>query len=150
VSHTYTKLLIHAVFSTKDRRPLIHTSFQSRLYAYIAGILKNNDCFLVRAGGVADHIHLLFALNPTMAVAEIMRLVKTNSSKWLHETFPDAGAFAWQNGYSAFSVSRSSEEAVVAYIEGQEEHHRRLTFQEELRALLEKHGIEYDERHIWE
>ena len=105
MSHTYTKLLYHCVFSTKDRRPLLRGQIDERVNRYIAGIARNHEAHLVRAGGVEDHRHLLLELRPTTTVADALRLIKTNCSKWMHETWPELGGHGWQTGYAAFSVS---------------------------------------------
>jgi len=144
MSHTYTKLLFHCVFSTKDRRPLLKGDLSGKIDAYLAGIARNHNMHLVRSGGTADHRHLLLELKPVTSVAEAMRIMKTNSSKWLGETCPQLRGWGWQEGYSAFSVSLSACGKVVAYIDGQEEHHKTMTFEEELVALLKRHGVEFD------
>ena len=108
MAHTLTNLTYHTIFSTKDRRPLIRDAFRDRLFGYIGGILDQRDGRLIRAAGTADHLHLLFRLTATKSIAEIMRAVKAISSKWIHKTYPDDGAFAWQSGYAAFTVSQSA------------------------------------------
>ena len=148
MSHTYTNLLYHIIFSTKDRQPLLTDDIRPRTFAYMGGILRELDGIAILINGPADHVHLLAALPPTTGIADAMRVLKTNSSRWIHETFPNS-SFAWQTGYAAFSVSQSSVPAVRQYIERQEEHHRRITFQEEFVAFLKRHGIAYDERYIW-
>ncbi len=150
MGHTYSRLLVHTVFSTKERRPTIHDTFRQRLYDYLGGIARNEFGRSLVVGGTADHIHGLLSFNTAVSVAEAMRKWKSLSSRWVHETFPDAAAFAWQEGYGAFSVSPSNAETVIRYIKAQEEHHRRLTFQEEFVALLERHGVEYDPERIWD
>ena len=147
---TYSQLLLHVVFSTKRRTPWITTEVAERLYPYIGGILRADQGRLLAAGGMPDHIHLLVSLGRQMAIAEALRLIKANSSKWIHETFPDQRDFAWQTGYGAFSVSYSHLETVKRYIANQADHHRTNTFQEEFITFLERHGIEYDERYVWE
>lgn len=147
MAHTYTDLLAHVIFSTKDRQPLINTDFKPRLHAYMHGIVKDLGGKALIIGGIADHIHLLVNLPTTVTMSEAMRVVKANSSKWAHEE--GHRHFAWQSGYGAFSVSRSNVEAVYNYIANQEQHHRVMTFQDEYVMFLEKHGIEYDERYLW-
>jgi len=149
VPQSYTSLHCHVTFGTKDRRPHLTTGLRSRVFSYMAGIAKNEKGLLLAAGGTQDHVHLLVGLHAETAVAGLLRVMKANSSKWIHENFPDESAFAWQAGYGAFSVSRSNLDSVRAYIENQEEHHRRLSFEEEFRVLLERHGIEYDPRYLW-
>jgi REP element-mobilizing transposase RayT len=150
MSHTFTRLLYHTIFSTKDRYPFIDKDLQSRLFPYLGGIVGELDGKALSIGGMPDHVHLLLSLPATLCVADALRVVKTNSSRWVHETWPALRSFAWQTGYGAFSVSHSNAPAVTSYIAGQEQHHRRKTFQEEFVAFLIKHGIEYDERYIWE
>lgn len=116
----------------------------------MGGIIRELDGTAVIINGPADHVHMLVALPPTIGVSDAMRVVKTNSSRWIHETFPAMAAFAWQRGYGAFSVSQSNVPSVMGYIEGQEEHHRTVTFQEEFVAFLRRHGVAYDERYIWQ
>src|SRR5262245_21754443 len=147
---SFACLHYHLVFSTKHRAALITAELQPRLYGYLGGILRANDGCLLAVGGVADHIHLLARLSREVSVAETLRLLKSNSSKWVHETFPLHSAFAWQNGYGAFTVSYSQLELVKAYIANQEEHHRGMSFRDEFRALLRKHDIEFDEQYLWD
>ncbi len=147
---SYTDLLTHMVFSTKSRENLITPDLQPRLFAYMGGIAKNNKCVLLAAGGMPDHIHLLLGVHQTISQAELARVVKANSSKWIHETFTDLEGFSWQSGYGAFSIGRSQVPDVKRYIDTQAEHHKRYSFQDEFRKMLEQHNIEYDERYIWE
>jgi putative transposase len=147
---SFTCLHYHLIFSTKHRLPAITPDFQTRLYDYIGGILHSEKSVLLAAGGMPDHVHLLCSLSKELAVAAALRLIKANSSKWIHETFPQHRSFAWQAGYGAFAVSYSHCDSVKRYIAGQAEHHRRTTFQEELVAFLRKHHIEFDERYVWE
>jgi len=149
MGHTYSNLLVHAVFSTKDRRPAIHDSFRARLYEYMGGIARNEFGRALGIGGTDNHVHALLSLNTTVSAAEAMRKWKSLSSGWIHETFPASASFAWQEGYGIFSISRSNADKVVRYIENQAEHHKRRTFEEEFITLLERHGIEYDPQRIW-
>ena len=142
MSHSLTKLLFHCVFTTKERRPLLRSPIHDNVNRYIAGIAKNHDTHLIRAGGTADHRHLLLELKPTTNVADIVRIIKANSSKWLHENFPELGGWGWQTGYAAFSVSQSLRDRVVSYIDNQQEHHKHQSFDDELATLLARHGIE--------
>ncbi len=148
VSHTCTKLVYHCVFGTKVRRRSITDAVRLRFHRYIEGILERIGADLVAFGGTEDHIHLVIELRADMSVAEAMRLVKSNSSKWIHETFPDQARFAWQGGYAAFTTSCSGVREVVRYVENQREHHRQRTFEEEYRALLARHGIVHGERPV--
>ncbi|HEX5221498.1 MAG TPA: IS200/IS605 family transposase [Verrucomicrobiae bacterium] len=147
---SYVSSYHHCVFSTKERRPLISATLAERLWPFLGGIARQNKMKAVEIGGVEDHVHILLSIPPTMSIAKAMQLIKGGSSKWVHETFPDQREFGWQEKYGAFSVSESRVEAVVDYIRGQPEHHKRVTFQEEFVALLQKHRIEYDERYLWE
>jgi putative transposase len=144
MSHTYSNLLSHVVFSTKDRRPLIDAEVKPRLLGYINGIVNESGGKVLSLNSEPDHLHMLWRLPPTASLADSMRLLKTNSSRWVHETWGARKPFGWQTGYGAFSVSRSNVPAVARYIEEQESHHRKRTFQEEFLELLVKHGIDYD------
>jgi len=149
MAHSYASLLTHAVFSTKDRAPLIADALRERLFPYLGGIARRLEVGALTVGGTADHVHVLLSLPPTRCVADVLRDLKANSSRWIHETWPDRRAFARQTGYGAFSVSESNREGVLRYIREQERHHRRRTFKEEFLALLERHHIPYDEQYIW-
>jgi putative transposase len=146
MGHTYSNLLVHIIYSTKDRAPFITPDLKPRLYSYIGGIVRNLDGVLVEIGGIEDHVHLFVRFPPKLAIAELVGKVKSNSSKWAKREVPD---FAWQAGYAPFSVSESAAADVQRYILNQEEHHRTMSFQDELRAFLRRNGIEFDERHIW-
>jgi len=145
---SYANLNYHIVFSTKERRPWIGGELRERLPEYIGGIVRNLEGHLVAANGPEDHIHLAAVTSPKLAVMEFVKRIKANSSGWIHKEFPGLSEFAWQDGYAAFSVSRSVLPRVVQYIEAQREHHRKTTFKEELIALLKRHGVEYDERYV--
>ncbi len=149
MAHTHTNLTYHVIFSTKDRRPLIGDAFRDRPFGYMGGILDQRDGRLIRTGETADHVHLLFQMPASKSLAEMMRAVKAVSSKWIHETYPDAVPFAWQSGCAAFTVSRSAAAKVAAYIENQEEHHRIQTFDDEYKAFLDRHDIKYDDRFVF-
>ncbi len=150
MASTYTNLLYHIVFSTKDRIPLIQRDLQERLYEYMGGIIRGEGGVLLEIGGVPDHVHLLAKLKADTAVAVMLRLLKSNSSKWVNEERLVQGRFGWQTGYAAFSVSESQAAKVRQYIQTQESHHKKVSFKEELIALLKKHHIEYDERYIFD
>lgn len=145
----YLSLLVHFTWSTAGREPWIETEMREDLYSYIGGIMRNKKAKLLAAGGMFDHIHLYASLPSTISVADFVNAVKSNSSRWVHESYLPLRNFAWQDGYGAFSVSKSEEAKVDRYIRNQENHHRKRTFKEELIGLLEKHGIEYDKRYIW-
>ena len=144
--HSFTSCLMHCVFATKERRPLIVPTLQQRLWPYLGGIARENGMKALEVGGVADHIHILLSLPATLALSKAIQLLKGNSSKWIHETFPEHQAFGWQEGYGAFSIGVSGVDDTVACIRGQEEHHRKHSFREEVEVFLKRHGIEYDQR----
>lgn len=147
-----SRVLIHLVFSTKNREPVLTGAIPTELHPYMAGTLDKLDCPSLRVGGMADHVHLLFGLSRTRTIASVVEAVKTSSSKWI-KTKGVGGEFAgfhWQSGYGAFSVSQSDADAVVAYIRNQEKHHRKMTFQEEYRKLLERYQVSYDEQYVWD
>lgn len=150
MGHTFTNNLIQATFSTKGRVPWIDESIRPDLYAYMGGTLRGMKAPPLSLNGIADHVHVLFRLPPVLSLSDAMRDLKANASKWVHEKCPRHGDFAWQEGYAAFSVSASQLPVVQAYIENQEAHHRKTSFKEELIALLEKHGMEYDVRYIFD
>ena len=145
-----SRLIVHIVFSTKSRVPVIQKPFRDELYAYVGGILRNQKSPVIKIGGTADHVHILCLLSKTLPLAKIVEQTKVNSSKWLKTLGPQFKGFHWQNGYGGFSVSESSLESVAHYIDRQEEHHRKMTFQEEYLKLLERHGVGYDERYVWD
>jgi REP element-mobilizing transposase RayT len=146
MSHSYSRTHIHLVFSTKERRNTIPKEAQPRLWAYIAGICNNYEMIAVAIGGTENHVHVLFHLPSTLALAKAVQLLKGNSSKWMGEQGID---FGWQEGYGAFSVSSSNLDPVTQYIRNQEAHHRKFTFEDEFRALLKKHCVDYDAKHIF-
>ena len=142
---------IHLIISTKNRAPFLRDSdLRSEMHAYLGGISANLDCPPTLVGGVEDHVHLLCRLGRTISTADWVKELKRVSSKWIKEHNPQLQSFSWQAGYGAFSVSASNVEMVRAYIAGQEDHHRESSFQDEYRALLRKHGIEWDERYVWD
>jgi putative transposase len=142
--------LIHLVYSTKSRKPWIPHELSDRLYAYQAGVYQQWESPALVIGGVEDHVHALFLLSKNVALKRVVEEVKKSSSKWMKRENPECPAFQWQSGYAAFSVSQSNVASVKRYIVNQQEHHRRMTFQEELRAILQRHGMDYDERYLWE
>ena len=147
---TYSQILLHIVFSTKHRQPWITPDVAERLYPYIGGIVRAEKGVLYDRGGVEDHIHLYLRWRTDESISNLMRTVKSRSSGWVHETFPTLGAFAWQEGYGAFSVSKSQEEVVKKYIGGQAAHHKKEDFKSELLRLLRVHEIEFDERYVFD
>jgi len=148
MSHSLSSLLTHVVFSTKDRISCISDEIRRELCPYIGGIVREIGGKALIVNGTGDHMHVLLQLPAAISIADAMRLMKTNSSRWAHQKWP-AAKFSWQTGYGAFSVSRSNVAQVLKYIKEQEEHHKRISFQEEFLALLQRHGVEYDERYIW-
>ena len=147
---SYVSSYFHCVFSTKERLPQIALELRERLWPFLGGIARQNKMKAIGIGGVEDHVHLLLSLPSTLSVAKALQLIKGGSSKWVHETFPQQRLFGWQEEYGAFSVSVSQLDNILRYIQGQEEHHRQMTFQEEFLALLKKHRIEYDDRYLWD
>ena len=145
---SYTNLIYHIVFSTKDRRPLLKGESLARTCQFIGGIVRNLEGVPLAVGGMPDHVHVAARMTPKGAVSDVIGKVKSNSSRWIRQTLPELSDFGWQDEYIAFTVSRSAKDDVVAYVMNQEAHHRKMTFQEELIALLKKHDIEYDERYI--
>ncbi len=149
MAHTFTNLLTHVVFSTSGRAPFLTNVIRPDVHAYLGGILREIHATPIAIGGAADHVHLLTRLPADLAVADCLRVVKSNSSRWVKERWPERRSFAWQGGYGAFSVSESKRGAVIRYIQDQERHHRRISFQDEFLALLKNHGLEFDERYLW-
>jgi REP element-mobilizing transposase RayT len=143
-----SNILIHLIFSTKNRNPLIRPELRDELQAYLGGVLANMSCPVLVLGGVEDHMHILFQLSRTLSMAKVVEEVKTSSSRWLKTK--GINDFYWQTGYGAFSIGRSEVGAVSNYIRTQEEHHRKISFQDEYRQLLSDFGIEFDERYVWD
>jgi REP element-mobilizing transposase RayT len=150
MSQSLAKNLVHLVFSTKNRALWIPADMRERLFAYLAGIFKEWDSPALIIGGLDDHVHALFSLSKNHPLKKIVEEVKKGSSKWMKRDGTGNADFYWQNGYAAFSVSMSNVAAVKRYIEQQEEHHRKMTFQDELRALLGRHQVEFDEQYVWD
>jgi REP element-mobilizing transposase RayT len=150
VPQSLAKILVHTVFSTKDRRPFLRDQLlRDELHRYLGGILTNLDCQPIIVGRVEDHVHILCSLSRTCEAAAMVKEVKRGSSLWLKTKSPDLADFAWQNGYGIFSIGFSQIDAVRDYIAGQEEHHRKVSFQDEFRQLLRRYEIELDERYVW-
>lgn len=143
---SYTCLNYHIVFATKHRKPLISNSFERRLFRYFVGITDNMKSKLYIANGTCDHVHLMVSLSPEVSISDFSRTIKTNSSKWIRQTFDKD--FSWQQGYSAFSVSYSGVDNVIKYIKGQQDHHKKSSFIDELKILLSKHKINYDPKYL--
>jgi putative transposase len=146
MSHTFCCSLFHCVFSTKDRRKTITPEIQTRLWPYIGGIARNHGMHALAVGGSDDRLHILLSIPATITIADAMRIIKAESSRWMHHTRP---GFEWQKGYGAFSIGHSQTQATLAYISSQPEHHKKCDFQAEFLAFLKKNDIEYDPRYVW-
>ncbi len=149
MAHTYTNVVIHALFSTKNRYPWLSAEVREEVFAYLGGSVNKLGGQSLLVNGAADHVHMLFVQPASMSLAEVMEKLKANSSGWMKRRWPERRGFAWQTGYAAFSVSKSQVEQVRRYIAGQEEHHRRVGFQEEVLVILRKQGIHYDPRYLF-
>ena len=149
MANTHTSLHYHVVFSTKHREPWIAESIEKRIWTYLAGIAEQQGMQMLKIGGLEDHLHLVPGAPPTLAVSRAVQLLKGTSSRWIRQIFPELEAFRWQDGYGAFTVSKSVLPATSAYVERQRERHNQQTFQDEFRALLKVHDIIFDERYIW-
>jgi REP element-mobilizing transposase RayT len=151
MAQSLSKILVHTVFSTKDRRPFLREkSLRDELHHYLGGILANHDCQPIIVGGVEDHVHILSMLSRTCEAAEMVKEIKRSSSLWLKRNNPELHDFAWQNGYGIFSIGFSQVATVRKYIAGQEEHHRKISFQDEFRQFLQRYEINFDERYVWD
>src|SRR4030095_1035822 len=150
MAHSYTNLLYHIVFSTKGRQTWLSETMSPRLYQYLGGAIRSEGGIALAINGWLDHLHILAKLRQDKRVSDVIRDLKANSSGWIHREFVGLRAFAWQRGYGAFTVSQSQVEGVKRYIANQKVHHQTVSFQEEFVALLKAHGIEYDERYIWD
>ncbi len=150
MAHTYTNILIHALFSTKDRQPWLTLEIREEVFRYLGGTPNELRGQSLLVNGPRDHVHILFVQPRTLSISTVMEKLKANSSGWVKERWPDRRCFGWQTGYAAFSVSKSHVEQVKHYIGNQEKHHRKVTFQEEVVAFLNKHGIEYDPRYLFD
>ena len=144
--HSFTSIVVHCVWSTKHRDPVLTSSLRERLWPYLGGIARENKIKALAVGGVADHVHVLISLPATLSLSKALQLLKGNSSKWIHETFPKLHPFEWQQGYGAFSIGVSGIDATVAYIRNQAEHHRKRSFRDEFVFMLRRHGLDYDQR----
>jgi putative transposase len=147
--HSFAYLLVHVIFSTKNRAPDLSPELTTRLFPYMGGIVRECKGTALIVNGPADHVHLLLSIPATTSVADMLRVLKANSSRWVHEQFPDLRNFAWQAGYGGFTVSGSRLNDVRNYIATQEAHHRKVSFQEEFLTFLKKHGMEFDAGELW-
>jgi REP element-mobilizing transposase RayT len=148
MANTYTSLHYHIVFSTRNREPFLTREIRDQLFPYLGGIARQDDMTLIGVGGMADHVHCLVMIPATVSLSKAVQILKGVSSKWIHSQFPALAKFSWQDGYAAFTVSLSNIPEVLKYIERQEEHHRKKSFQEEYVAFLKAHDIPYDERYV--
>ena len=148
MSQSFTNLLYHIIFSTKERRPLITSAYEPRLYQYIGGIIKGTGGTSLGINGAEDHVHVLAKLPPDRALSDVLRDLKCNASGWMHDVFPKVKDFSWQRGHGAFTVSQSHIEEVRRYLERQKEHHQRISFRAEFVQFLQANGIAYDERFL--
>lgn len=149
MANTYSAVYHHLVFSTKGREPLIVSEIESRVWEYLGGIAREHGCVPVRVGGIETHVHLLVVMSPKVATSDLVKQLKVGSTHWVRANFSGLASFGWQDGYGVFSVSKSSVDEVCRYIDNQREHHRVKTFDDEYRAFLVKHGVEYDERYLF-
>lgn len=149
MANTYTQLYIHYVFVVKFRNGQINPNWKLNLYKYICGIVRNNQQAVISINGVSDHIHLLIKVNASQSISELGQLIKTNSSKWINEQKLTDIRFEWQKGFAAFSCSQSHADRLIKYIDNQEEHHRKKTYIEECKELLESYKVDYDERYVF-
>jgi len=148
MSQSFTNLLYHLIFSTKDRRPIITLDYQPRLYDYIGGIIREVGGTSLGINGIEDHVHVVTKLRPDKALSDVLRVLKCNASGWMHDVFPSLAEFSWQRGYAAFTVSQSNVEEVSRYVAGQKEHHKKISFRDEFIEFLKENYIEYDERFV--
>ena len=145
-----SKVILHIIFSTKDREPWLNSQVRPRMHAYLATICRDQGAELAHVGGVADHVHIVATLPRTLSQAELIEKIKKASSKWIKTLDGRFRGFFWQRGYGTFSVSPSQLDAVVQYVTSQQEHHRTRTFQQKYRELLRRHGVDFDERYVWD
>ena len=150
MANTYTSLHYHIIFSTKNRERWIEPAIEQRIWEYLGGIARQNDMKALQVGGIEDHVHLAVGIPATLAVSKALQLLKGGSCKWIHDAFPDLAHFGWQDGYGAFTVSRSQLPELIHYVAHQREHHKTRTFQDEFRMFLKKYGVEYDEAYVWD
>ena len=150
MAQSLSKVVLHIIFSTKDRESWLDSDVRPRMHAYLAAVCRDLGAQLVRVGGVADHVHIVTTLPRTLSQAQMIERIKKVSSKWIKTLDARYRGFFWQRGYGAFSVSPSQLDAVLQYVDTQQEHHRTRSFQEEYRELLRRHGIDFDERYVWD
>ncbi|MCR4318780.1 MAG: IS200/IS605 family transposase [Candidatus Brocadiaceae bacterium] len=149
MANTYINILVHAVFTTKNRESWLSSLLRERLYTYICGMARGIGLKVLCIGGTDNHIHILLSLNSTTSIAKAIQLIKGGSSKWIHETFPEQKLFSWQEGYGAFSIGISNVDETRQYIENQEKHHSKESFCDEYLKFLRKNNIDFDEKYLW-
>ena len=145
-----TSILVHIIFSTKNRNPFIDSHIEEELYSYMSSVFRACESPAIKIGGTNDHVHILFALSKTRSISEVVEKVKTSTSKWIKTKGGKYRKFFWQHGYAAFSIGKSGQSKLISYIENQKAHHKKVTFQEELSSFLKKYNVEFDERYIWD
>src|SRR5262245_21380121 len=150
MAHSFTNLLYHIVFATKHREPVLNATLRPHLFAYLGAAVRDLGGIALSVNGLEEHVHILAKLRPDISVSNVLQNIKTRSSGWIHRTRPQMATFGWQTGYGAFTVSQSQVDKVRRYIEQQEQHHRKQTFDIELRNILRKNGIDVDEAFFWE
>ncbi len=150
MGQSLVKNYLHITFSTKYRQPLIHPPYEEQLHAYLGGICKNLDCQPIKVGGYTDHVHILCMLSKKIALMKLLEELKSHSSKWIKTLDDSLKNFYWQDGYGAFSVNPAEVANVINYIANQHEHHGGMSYQDEYRAFLDKYGMDYDERYVWD
>ncbi len=150
MSQSLSLLLVHLIFSTKDRRPWLNDAIRPEMQAYLASVAGSGENYCFRVGGMADHVHVALLLARNRTVAQTIDKLKVSSSKWIKTRGPEFARFRWQKGYAAFSVGPADRESLLAYIDGQAIHHQRRDYQAEMRALFAKYGVAYDERFVWD
>ena len=150
MSQSLSNILIHLVFSTKNRIPMIDSSISGQLYAFLVSLSSELGNYVHKIGGIEDHIHMLISLNRTQPISVLIENLKKNSSRWIKTKGPNYSTFSWQKGYGAFSACSTHSEALINYIATQDEHHKKISFQDEFRHLLKKNNIPFDERYVWD
>lgn len=143
-------VVVHVIFSTKERQPFLNNAIRAQAHAYLAATAREIGCECYRVGGIEDHVHLAIRLSRTISIAELVEKLKTSSSRWAKTQSPELRRFSWQKGYGCFSVGPKDLDALIGYIGRQPEHHKKQTFEDEFRVFLERYGVEYDEAYVWD
>jgi len=147
---SFASVPLHIIYSTKGRLPFLTDDLLQSILEYFGAVADGCGCRLLASGGVSDHVHLLVSLSRTITIADLIRTLKSSSSRWIHDKYSDRASFAWQSGYAVFGVSESNIQKLKVYIANQHAHHRTVSFQDEYRSFLARHGIDYDERYVWD